>query len=80
MGYGVASRRQVLLAGTGSLAMVLAGRATLGADPPPVPWVIELFTSQGCSSCPAADRNLEQLARRPDIAVAGYVEAAYTDI
>lgn len=29
--------------------------------------VIELFTSQGCSSCPKADKVLGQLAQNPDI-------------
>ncbi len=35
------------------------------ADPPRA--VVELFTSQGCSSCPPADAVLADLARQPDI-------------
>jgi hypothetical protein len=55
-------RRPLLIAGAG----LLAGRSAL-AEPKGGPWSIELFTSQGCSSCPPADLQLGRLARRPDI-------------
>lgn len=34
--------------------------------------VIELFTSQGCSSCPKADAMLDALSRRPDVVALAY--------
>ena len=60
----VLGRRSVLIG-----ASLLAARNAMaeGNGPSRGPWAVELFTSQGCSSCPPADRQLGKLARRADI-------------
>ncbi|CAL1691044.1 hypothetical protein MMB232_01179 [Brevundimonas subvibrioides] len=71
-------RRLALFASLGVVAAaLLAGRGTARpADAAPMPsappaasglTVVELFTSQGCNSCPPANANLVTLSTRPDI-------------
>ena len=54
------------------VAVALAGPANAEAPAPAIKSVLELFTSQGCSSCPPADVLLAQLGKNPDIVTLSY--------
>jgi hypothetical protein len=68
------SNRSIFAAYARAMAIVLAF-GSLGAGPftsAKVSYVIELFTSQGCSYCPRADQMLAAKAREPDVVAVSF--------
>jgi hypothetical protein len=73
-------RLAVPLLGLCSLSMHAAGQgsACQAVSAPRQVQLVELYTSEGCSSCPPADRWLSTLKGRPDVLAAAF-HVAYWD-
>ena len=60
------------------VALALAGCSSRAADPAH-PVVVELFQSQGCSTCPPADANLQAIADQPGVIALSFAVTYWDD-
>ena len=76
---GLSSKTAVNALGAALLAataMNLPATAAVAGQPV----VVELFTSQGCSSCPPANQNLADLADRSDVLALSFGVTYWDDL
>jgi len=66
-------------AAVAAAALTFAPQASLAADAAH-PTVVELFQSQGCSSCPPANANVLAIAGRPDILALSWQVTYWDDL
>jgi hypothetical protein len=72
-GFIIAAAVALGLAGAvGSAAQPAEARPVRLAAPPQEPVVVELFTAQGCSGCPAANQVVEALSEEPGVIALTY--------
>lgn len=79
----------VLTAGVAGLTIMLAATApaegsSASQGPAPAhngrPVLVELYQSQGCSSCPPANANLNAIADRPDVVALSFAVTYWDDL
>jgi len=61
------SRFSLTLLGAATVSLFMGTANSLRAESAQSPTVVELFTSQGCYSCPPAEAYLGKLSKRPDV-------------
>jgi hypothetical protein len=72
--------RSALGSGFAAALLGVAGASSASAADAAHPLVLELFQSQGCSSCPPANANVSALSDRPDILALSFSVTYWDDL